>query len=192
MKIISACLLFGATAWAISSEQLTKFQWEAWKANHKKNYTLMEERFRFRIFLENQVRIAEHNARAYAGEETYFMKINKFGDMLSQEVSEMVNGLSRDFSQGKEQRLGATFIQPEHVEIPESMDWRKKGAVTPVKDQGSCGSCWAFSSTGALEGQHFRKTGKLVSLSEQNLVDCSRKYGNDGCDGGFMDQVKLL
>lgn len=66
-----------------------------------------------------------------------------------------------------------------------SVDWRQKGYVNSVKNQGGCGSCWAFSAVCALEGQYFKTNGKLLKFSEQNLVDCV--YPRDGCDGGMMD-----
>merc|ERR1711869_61795 len=72
---------------------------------------------------------------------------------------------------------------------PESIDWTTKGAVTPIKNQGQCGSCWAFSSTGGMEGGYFLKTGKLVSFSEQQLVDCDKKSGDQGCNGGLPENA---
>jgi cathepsin L len=155
--------------------------WQIWKSAHNKDFhDLYEEKVRYTIWQDNLRRITEFNQ----GNKGLFLRMNHFGDMTSTEFKKTMNGYLK-----KTKSTGSTFLAPSNVVVPDTVDWRNNGSVSPVKNQGQCGSCWAFSTTGALEGQHFRKTGKLVDLSEQNLVDCSSSYGNHGCEGGLMDNA---
>lgn len=186
-----------AAAHAVSFFDLVKEEWHAYKSEHKKTYeSETEENFRLKIFMDNKHKIAKHNQEFEAGSVSYKLKLNKYADLLHHEFVRTLNGFNRTVglklfkgAQLNPVEEAVTFIEPANVEVPKSVDWRTKGAVTEVKDQGHCGSCWSFSATGALEGQHFRKSGVLVSLSEQNLVDCSASYGNNGCNGGLMDNA---
>lgn len=181
-----------AAARAVSFFELVHEEWKSFKATHNKLYgDDTEEKFRMKIFMENKHKIAKHNQQYEQGKVPFKLALNKFADLLLHEFSSL-NGYNKTLTRSvgaPRMEEGVTFMSPANVELPETVDWRKKGAVTPVKDQGHCGSCWSFSATGALEGQHFRKTGVLVSLSEQNLVDCSAVYGNNGCNGGLMDNA---
>ena len=182
-----------ATAQAVSFFELVQEEWTTFKAEHGKNYNSdIEEKFRMKIYMDNKHKIAKHNGNYEMKKVSYKMKMNKYGDMLHHEFINAVNGFNKSINarlRSLREPVGAAYVEPANVKLPEVVDWREQGAVTEIKDQGHCGSCWAFSSTGALEGQHFRRTGVLVSLSEQNLIDCSGKYGNNGCNGGLMDQA---
>ena len=128
------------------------------------------------IWMDNTAKIERHNQEYLMGKHSFTMKMNKFGDLTNEEFTAMMNGYKRPLGHV---RRGAKYVMASPDPLPDTVDWREKGAVTPVKDQGQCGSCWAFSATGSLEGQRQRYTGNLTSLSEQELVDCSVSYGNE-------------
>ncbi|CAH2046662.1 unnamed protein product, partial [Iphiclides podalirius] len=190
MRSLVALLCMVVAVSAVSFVDVVKEEWDAFKMEYQKEYgSEVEDQFRMKIYAENKHKIAKHNQRFAQGLVSYRLKVNKYADMLHNEFVNAMNGFNSTAKQtinGSEIR-GATFLPAANVQYPDHIDWRELGAVTEVKDQRMCGSCWSFSSTGALEGQHFRKSKKLVSLSEQNLVDCSTAYGNNGCNGGTMD-----
>jgi cathepsin L len=168
----------------------TKFQtleiekaWAEFKDDYKRSFTSeSEERMRKSIFEDNLKTIAIHNYLHSKGLKSYTMGVNQFADMTSKEFAAMMNGYRRSNKTSR----GSKYLSPlTKIQVPDEVDWRKQGYVTGVKNQGQCGSCWSFSTTGSVEGQHFRSTNTLVSLSEQNLVDCST--ANHGCDGGNVD-----
>jgi C1A family cysteine protease len=146
-------------------------------SEYGKSYGTKEEfDFRLKTFSANLLKLKAFRS------DTSTVGINKFTDRTPEEMKRMNGYRPQD-------RSAMRNIKVFPKTNATSVDWNAKGAVTPVKDQGACGSCWSFSTTGALEGAHWLKTGQLVSLSEQQLMDCSWKYGNLSCGGGLMDNA---
>lgn len=166
------------------------FEFHDWKIKFEKSYSSSsEEAYRKNVWLKNRKYVIAHNMLADQDLKSFRLGMTYFADLENEEYRKMILGGCLKEYKSKQNESTTEQVIEVGVSVPSSIDWRQKGYVTPVKNQGSCGSCWAFSATGALEGQNFRKTKHLVSLSEQQLVDCSKGYGNQGCGGGWMDHA---
>jgi len=160
--------------------------WEQFKEKYSKTYESQEEEdYRTSVWEANVALISNHNLEAENGLHEYSLGENAYADMTSDEIVTYMNGYNSQRKPPVEGRHIENSISLK--DLPAAIDWRENNTVTPVKDQGHCGSCWAFSAVASLEGAHAIKTGKLVSLSEQNLVDCDKV--DHGCFGGIMDNA---
>jgi len=173
----AACI---AAAAAFSSERLTAedHAFIRWVAKHNKMYgTRAEYEFRAAQFKKALAEVEAHNSK---NDETHTLAVNEFADYTENEWAKM-----RGYKRVQTNAEPKSFY---NGSLDDAVNWVDKGAVTPVKNQGSCGSCWAFSTTGAVEGAYFIKHGEQKSFSEQQLVDCDRKV-NQGCNGGDMAEA---
>jgi len=178
MKLVVAlCLLFAASALSAGEEEMfTNFV-----NRYGKTYSGASEFFtRFSIFKDNVAFIRQENTKNL----NYTLAVNEFADLTNLEFMDRYSGLL-----SRPSRARASSSSSRRGPLPSSVDWRAKGVVTPVVSQGMCGACWAFSAIGTVESAYAIKSGKLVPLSMQQLIDCSGPSGNEGCNGGLQDNA---
>ena len=171
---VTLVALIAAAAY-LSTQQTSSSAFDEWKAQYGANWDNSEEFYRRTIFERTLKEVETHNADET---QTYKKGINQFSALTQEEfVAIYASGVI--IPEGVEPVVEETY-EP----VSNDIDWTTKGGVSPVKNQGQCGSCWAFSATGVMECIAKIK-GQSVSLSEQQLVDCSRPQGNQGCNGGW-------
>ncbi|CAE5967840.1 unnamed protein product [Arabidopsis arenosa] len=165
------------------NEAEVRLMYEQWLVENRKNYNgFGEKERRFKIFKENLKYIDEHNS---VPNQTFEVGLTRFADLTNDEFR--ATYLRKNMERTKDSVKAERYLYKEGDILPDEIDWRDKGAVVTVKDQGNCGSCWAFSAIAAVEGINQITTGELISLSEQELIDCDRGFVNAGCDGGIMN-----
>merc|ERR1719440_622474 len=186
MRLLAAACLV-AVALSLPERNLSDVEyegmWQGYVADFKKVYHPAEVMTRFEIFKDNVDFINHHN-KNLADKLGYTVGLNEFADMTNAEFVRKMNGFNARAMPKKD--LNVELFDTSN--LADSVDWTTKNAVTPVKNQGQCGSCWAFSTTGSTEGAYAIASGKLVSLSEQMLVSCDHN-GDQGCNGGLMDNA---
>jgi len=175
-----------ATLPALTHEEAT-FVFSRWMKEHGKQYgSSAEFDTRLSAFKHNVELVRNHQANP---KRSWEMGLTKFADLTSEEFAEQYLGyLPRERNFMRSKNLAPK--SPKTIALPASVDWTAAGKVTPVKDQGQCGSCWAFSTTGSIEAAYaIEQSTSPISLSEQELVDCAQSTGNQGCEGGLMDDA---
>jgi len=176
MLLITALSFVLSFALGSTFNQSLDNPWTTYKEIYNKNYGDRYEFIRRSIWEANLKHIGKHNLETKMGHHGYTIGINEYSDMTRDEfkAKKSIIEMSQTLLHGSH------FLHAYNSEPPSSIDWREHGFVTPVKNEGQslCGS-WAFSATGAVEGQHFRKTARLVSLSEQQLCDCMNGAWHD-------------
>ncbi|CAN8258777.1 unnamed protein product [Cochlearia groenlandica] len=182
ISLLSLSLAVTATE-TNKKEAETRRMYEQWLVENHKSYNgLGEKEKRFEIFKDNLKFIEEHNS---VPNRSYKVGLTRFADLTDDEFRLVYLSRKKKMERNKDSVKGEKYLYREGDILPDEIDWRQRGAVAPIKTQGKCGSSWAFSAIGAVEGINQIKTGELISLSEQELVDCDRGY-NDGCDGGLI------
>ncbi|XP_052012923.1 cathepsin M-like isoform X2 [Apodemus sylvaticus] len=179
LTVFLAVLCFGMVSSSPGPDPVLDAEWKKWKIKYGKTYSLEEGQKRG-VWEENMKKIKLHNGENGLGKHGFTMEMNAFGDMTGEEFRKMMTEIPIPTV-----KKGKSVQKRQSAHLPKFINWKKRGYVTPVRSQGRCNSCWAISVTGAIEGQMFRKTGQLIPLSVQNLVDCSRPQGNRGCDFGY-------
>ncbi|EGC34558.1 hypothetical protein DICPUDRAFT_153222 [Dictyostelium purpureum] len=178
--ILVLSLLFLSINIIASSRVFTPNQYQSsfvqWMKSHGKAYSHDEFARKYRTFQDNMDYVHQWNSK---NSETV-LGLNNFADMNNVEYRNTLLGASIEVEPFRTPR---TFSR---IQLPTSVDWREKGAVHDIKDQGHCGSCYSFSAIGAAESAYYIANGEMLTLSEQNILDCSRSYGNEGCNGGYM------
>jgi len=162
-------------------------EFETWRKQHGLTFeNAMVYLKRLETYIVNDIYIHLHNSE---GKSTFTMGHNAFSHLSHDEFKQkMKNGFVMPPNYLAERLASRLTNLSAPKDVPDSIDWVEKGGVTPIKNQGQCGSCWAFSTTGAVEGAVFVSSGVLPDLSEQELVDCDKK-GDNGCNGGLMDHA---
>eukprot|EP01111_Echinosteliopsis_oligospora_P002195 TRINITY_DN131_c0_g1_i1.p1 TRINITY_DN131_c0_g1~~TRINITY_DN131_c0_g1_i1.p1 ORF type:complete len:345 (+),score=95.23 TRINITY_DN131_c0_g1_i1:42-1037(+) len=187
MKIALIVALFGLALGSLNSERMYQREFAKWMHKHSRAYAADEFQQRYAIFKDNFDFVTQWNADS---SHTHQVGLNVFADISNEEYQSIYLGSVIDATERlANAKPSATLNLPNQpADNGDIVNWVNKGAVTPVKDQGQCGSCWSFSTTGSIEGIHEISTGDLIALSEQQLCDCSSSYGNNGCSGGLVDQ----